>query len=183
MLSLLEHLTIDFPFHFILFIIDVHLNSAFRDKLIFPSVIRHFSVPFPSSDHFTVICAIDYTTVKCNETQFRSWQLDSATPPSYSAPSHSASSSSAPPSSSGNVTLKDIMVQLQCMDAHLDTFSTELYQVNVCVDRIAQPQASMGGFALKATPSPPSHVASDSEDGDDDDDADGDASFSDEMSA
>ena len=81
------------------------------------------------------------------------------------------------------------------MDAHLDTFSTELYQVNVCVDRIAQPQASMGGFALKATPSPPSHVASDSEeddnddgdddDGDDDDasdDADGDASSTDEMS-
>ena len=76
------------------------------------------------------------------------------------------------------------------MDAHLDTFSTELYQVNVCVDRIAQPQASMGGFALKATPSPPSHLASDSEeddndDGDDDDasdDADGDASSTDEMS-
>ena len=114
LLSLLEHLTIDFPFHFILFIIDVHLNSAFRDKLIFPSaitrILRHFSVPFPSSDHFTVICAIDYTTVKCNEAQFRSWQLDSAAPPSYSAPSHSASSSSAPPSSSGNVTLKDIMV-------------------------------------------------------------------------
>ena len=81
------------------------------------------------------------------------------------------------------------------MDAHLDTFSTELYQVNVRVGRIAQPQASMGGFALKATPSPPSHVASDSEeddnddgdddDGDDDDasdDADGDASSTDEMS-
>ena len=76
------------------------------------------------------------------------------------------------------------------MDAHLDTFSTELYQVNVRVGRIAQPQASMGGFALKATPSPPSHVASDSEeddndDGDDDDasdDADGDVSSTDEMS-
>ena len=114
LLSLLEHLTIDFPSHFILSIIEVHLHSASRDKLIFPSaitrILRHFSVPFPSSDHFTVMCAIDYTTVKCNEAQFRSWQLDSAAPPSYSAPSHSASSSSAPPSSSGNVTLKDIMV-------------------------------------------------------------------------
>ena len=59
LLSLLEHLTIDFPSHFILSIIDVHIDSASRDKLIFPSIItrilHHFSVPFPSSDHFTVI--------------------------------------------------------------------------------------------------------------------------------
>ena len=31
LLSLLEHLTIDFPSHFILSIIDVHLDSAFGD--------------------------------------------------------------------------------------------------------------------------------------------------------
>ena len=76
------------------------------------------------------------------------------------------------------------------MDACLDTLSTELYQVNVRVDRIARRQASMGGFASKATPSPPSPMASTSEDevdddGDDDDasdDADGDASSTDEMS-
>ena len=74
------------------------------------------------------------------------------------------------------------------MDARLDTLSTELYQVNVCVGRIARRQASMGGFAPEATPSPPSPTASESEDdddGDDDDasdDADGDASFTDEMS-
>ena len=35
--SLLEHLTIDFLSHFILSIIDVHLDAASRDKLIFPS--------------------------------------------------------------------------------------------------------------------------------------------------
>ena len=67
LLSLLKHLTIDFPSHFILSIIDVHLDSASHDKLIFPSAITrilcHFSVPFPSSDHFTVICAIDYATI------------------------------------------------------------------------------------------------------------------------
>ena len=76
------------------------------------------------------------------------------------------------------------------MDAHLDTLSTELYQVNVHVDRIAQRQASMGGFTPEATPSPPSPVASgfeeeDDDDGDDDnasDDADGDASSTDKMS-
>ena len=72
-LSLLEHLTIDFPSHFILSIIDVYLDSTTRDKLIFPSaitrILRHFSVPFPSSDHFIVMCAIDYATVERSEAQ------------------------------------------------------------------------------------------------------------------
>ena len=71
LLSLLEHLTIDFPSHFILSIIDVHKDSASHDKLIFPSaitrILRHFSVPFPTSDHFSYICAIDAATVKRNE--------------------------------------------------------------------------------------------------------------------
>ena len=82
------------------------------------------------------------------------------------------------------------MVQLQCMDARLDTLSTEMYQVNVRIGRIARRQATMGGFAPEATPSTPPPVASDSEDednddGDDDDasdDDDGDASSTDEMS-
>ena len=80
------------------------------------------------------------------------------------------------------------MAQLQRMDARLDTLSTELYQVNVCVDRIARRQAIMGHFALEASPPPPPLVASDSEDdddGDDDDasdDDDGDANSTDEMS-
>ena len=76
LLSLLEHLTIDFPSHFILSIIDVHLDLASRDKLIFPSaitrILRHFSIPFPTFDHFTVMCAINYATVKRSEAQFRS---------------------------------------------------------------------------------------------------------------
>ena len=82
------------------------------------------------------------------------------------------------------------MAQLQRIDACLDTLFTDLYQVNVCVGRIARRQASMGGFAPEATPSPPSLMASASEDEDDDDgddddaldDADGDSSFTDEMS-
>ena len=89
------------------------------------------------------------------------------------------------------MTLGDVMAQLQHMDARLDTLSTELYQVNVRVDRIAWQQATMGGFAPEATPSPPPPMTSDSEDevddddGDDDDasdDDDGDASSIDEMS-
>ena len=132
LLFLLEHLTIDFPSHFILSIIDVHLDSASNDKLIFPFAITrilcHFSVPFPSSDHFTIIYAIDYATVKHSETQFQSRQLDSTAPSSHSAPSCSTPSASVP-SSSGDVTLEDIIAQLQRKDARLDTFSTELYQI------------------------------------------------------
>ena len=74
LLSLLEHLTIDFPSHFILSIIDVHLDLASRDKLIFPStitrILRHFSIPFPSFDHFTIICAIDYRPLNVARSSF-----------------------------------------------------------------------------------------------------------------
>ena len=116
LLYLLEHLTIDFHSHFILSIIDVHLNAASRDKLIFPSAITrilcHFSVPFPSFDHFLVMCAIDYATVKRCEAQFRARQSDSVAPPSHPTPSHSTRPTSAPSSSTSDVSLEDIMVQL-----------------------------------------------------------------------
>ena len=53
LLSLFEHLIIDFPSHFIVSMIDVFQDSASRDKLIFPStitrILRHFSVPSPTS--------------------------------------------------------------------------------------------------------------------------------------
>ena len=83
------------------------------------------------------------------------------------------------------------MAQLQHMDARLDTLSTELYQVNVCVGHIARWQAAMDGFAPEPTPSPPHPVASDFDAEDDDDnngddedasDDDGDASSIDEIS-
>ena len=75
------------------------------------------------------------------------------------------------------------MAQLQRMDACLDTLSTELYQVNVRVGRIAQRQAAMDGFAPEPTPSPPHPIASNSDaEDDDDDDGDGDASSTNEMS-
>ena len=48
LLSLLEHLTIDFPSHFILSIIDVHLDSVSRDKLIFLPLSRGFYAIFLS---------------------------------------------------------------------------------------------------------------------------------------
>ena len=70
------------------------------------------------------------------------------------------------------------MAQMQHMDAHLDTLFTELYQVNVCVGRIARWQATMGSFAPEPTPPPPCPVASDSDAEDDD----GDTSSTEEMS-
>ena len=56
LLSLLEDISIDFPSHFILSLIDVFRNTVICDKLIFPSTImwllRHFSVSYPESPHF-----------------------------------------------------------------------------------------------------------------------------------
>ena len=115
LLSLFEHLTIDFPSHFILSLIDVFQDLTSRDKLIFPSaitrILRHFFVLSPASDPFTFMCAIDATTVKHSEAQFRLRQQDS-TPPSRPTPSRSARPISTPSSFSSDVSLGYIMVQL-----------------------------------------------------------------------
>ena len=174
LLSLLEHLTIDFPSHFILSIIDVQRDTVTRDTSIFSStitrILRHFSVPFPVSDHFHVMCVIDAATVKRSEAQLRSRQSGLAAPPTPSAPS-----TSAPFFSIGGVTLYTIMAQLQRMDAHLNTLSIELYQVNTRVNRIARQQTRLSGFV--ESPSPPPEASKDNDDSDnDDDDEDGDAS-------
>ena len=70
LLSLIEDLSIDFPSHFILSLINVYKDTATRGKLIFPSaitrLIRHFSVSYPESSHFSFVCAIDAATVKRN---------------------------------------------------------------------------------------------------------------------
>ena len=170
-LSLLEHFSIDFPSYFILSIIDVHQDSAACDKFIFPSaitrILRHFFVPFPLSDHFHVMGAIDAATVKRSKAQFRSRQFGSAAPPTHSAPS-----TSTPSSSVGGVTLDAIMAQFQRMDARLDTLTIEMYQVNTHVNHIAKRQARLGGFV--ESPTPPLEASED----DDDDDENGDASSS-----
>ena len=75
LLSLLEGLSIDFPFHFILSLIDVYRDTTTCDKLIFPSavmrILRHFSVSYPKSTHFSVMCAIDVAIVRWSEAQLR----------------------------------------------------------------------------------------------------------------
>ena len=70
------------------------------------------------------------------------------------------------------------------MDAHLDTFTNELYQVITNVGHIARRQACFSGFVK--SPSPPLEASEDNDDSDDDDDdEDGDTSSSsaNEMSA
>ena len=85
LLSLIEGLTIDFPSHFILSLIDVYKDTATFDKLIFPSVITRlllqFSVSYPESPHFSYMCAVVAATVRQSTAQLRPrqprhiWQL------------------------------------------------------------------------------------------------------------
>ena len=74
-------------------------------------------------------------------------------------------------------------MQLQHMDAHLDTLNDELCQVNTRVSHIARQQARLGGFMEFPSPSPEASE-DDDDDFDDDDDEDRDASSpgNDEMS-
>ena len=72
LLSLLEDISIDFPSHFILSLVDVYRDTVTYDKLIFLSAItrllRHFFVSFPESLHFSIMSAIDTATVKRRKT-------------------------------------------------------------------------------------------------------------------
>ena len=109
------------------------------DKLIFPStitrIICHFSIPYLESDHFFFICVIDAATVRWSEFQLQlRWPQTGTVNP----PTSLALSTSAPSSFTGGVTLDGIMAQLQRMDAHLDTLSDELCQVNTRVGRVAR---------------------------------------------
>ena len=66
-----KKLTIDFPSHFILSLIDVYKDTTTCDKLIFPSaitrILHHFSISYPKSPHFSIICAIDAATIRQSE--------------------------------------------------------------------------------------------------------------------
>jgi len=76
---------------------------------------------------------INDVSVRWSEAQLRPKrpQIDMVTPLASFAPS-----TSAPSSFVGGVTLEAIMAQLELMDAHLDTLSDELCQVNTCISRI-----------------------------------------------
>ena len=100
LLSLMEGFPLDFPSHFITSILDVYLDTATHDKLIFPSVImrilQHFSIPIPLSPLFTIMGAINAGSIWWSEAQLRPKQprmettnLVASTVPSSSAPSTS----------------------------------------------------------------------------------------------
>ena len=71
LLSLLEGLTIDFPSHFILSLIDVYKGTMTCDKLIFSSaitrIIRYVSISFSESPHFSIMDAISDASVRRSE--------------------------------------------------------------------------------------------------------------------
>ena len=76
LLSLLEGLTIDFHSHIILSLIDVYKDTTTHDKLIFLSaitrILRHVSISYLESSHFSIMCVIDVATVRWSEAQLRS---------------------------------------------------------------------------------------------------------------
>ena len=78
------------------------------------------------------------------------------------------------------------MMQLQRMDARLDTFSDELCQVNTRVGRITRRQAEMGGYTMPSTPVAPVDESDANDDGatasNDEDDGDVSSPSDDEMS-
>ena len=183
LLSFIEELTIDFPFHFILSLIDVYKDTVTRDKLIFPSaimrIIHHSFIPYPESSHFTNMGAVSEVSIRWSKAQLclKQPHIETMTPLAPSIPS-----TFAPSSSIDGMTLEAIMAQLERMDARLDTLSTELYQMNTRVSRIARRQAHMGGFAVSPSPSPSTQASEDKDADDgsdnDDDDEDEDASSS-----
>ena len=115
LLSFIEDLSINFPSHFILSLIDVYKDMATRDKLIFPLAITqllcHFSISYPESPNLTFMCAIDVATIRRSITQLRPRQPQTQTviPPRMLT-----------------LTLEAIMAQLVHMDARLDTLNDEL---------------------------------------------------------
>ena len=173
LLSLLEDLSIDFPYHFNISIIDVYRDTATCDKLIFRSaitrILRHFSIPIPDSPYFTVMGAISIAYVRPSKAQLQvKWlRTETTNPPASTIPS-----TSAPFSSGGDVTFEAIIAQLQRMDARLDILSDELCQVNTRVSCIARRQARLNGFAPSPSPSPEASADKDGDDGANDDDED-----------
>ena len=110
LLSLLEDLSIDFPSHFIISIIDVCRDMVTHDRLIFPLAITWIlppsSIPIPDSPFYTVVGAINAVSVRRSEAQF--WTKWPQTETLY-ALAPTIPSTSAPSSSVGGVTLEVVM--------------------------------------------------------------------------
>ena len=78
------------------------------------------------------------------------------------------------------MTLEEVMTQLRHVDAHLDTLSDELCQVNTRASCNARRQARLGDFVASPSPSP---EASKDEDDDGDSGSDDDATIDEDASS
>ena len=89
LLSLIEGLSIDFPSHFMLSLMDVYRDMVTRNKLIFSfaitRIICHFFASYPKSTHFTVMGAISAASVWQIKAQLQQkWpQTETVTPPTH----------------------------------------------------------------------------------------------------
>ena len=199
--SLLEGLTIDFPLHMIVSMLDIYQDTTTCDKLIFFSaitcILTHMHVPIASTPLFPFMGAISQESLRRSDAQLaaktkrlreestfaQQQEADIRVVEDATYASRPPSSSSAPSSSFGvEASLAAIINQLQHMRAdfssHLDHLSNETCQMNTKIGHIDRRQSRFGGFA----PSPSLNPSEESSDGGDDksDDASGSAS-DDEM--
>ena len=161
--SFLEGLSIDFPSHLIVSVIDIYQNIATRDKLIFPSaitcILTHMHILILSAPLFSIIGAISRESIRRSNAQLaakakqphdestHAQQEEAAFHDAEDAVFAPQSPSSSAPSSSSRVrvTLAAIMDQLQLMRADfgssLDHLSDEMCQMNTRIGRIARRQS------------------------------------------
>ena len=84
---LLEGLSIDFPSHMIVSMIDIYQDNATRDKLICLStitcILTHMHVPIPSAHLFSIMGAISQGSIWRSDAQLASkakWPREESTP-------------------------------------------------------------------------------------------------------
>ena len=143
-------------------------------------------VTIPLSPLFHVMGAISKESIRRSAAQLVAKRpCVKTTDAAHAAPTTRPSSSSTPSSSSRvDVSLVDIMEQLQHMrtdfDSRLDHLSNEMCQMNTKIGRITRRQSRLGGFAPSPLPEP---ATSSSDDGDDDGDDAYCSEIDDEMTA
>ena len=89
LLSLLENLSIDFPSHMIVSMIDIYRDTAIHDKLIFPSamtrILTHLHVTIPSSLLFYSMGAISKESIWMSDAQMVAKRPHMKPTPAYQA--------------------------------------------------------------------------------------------------
>ena len=193
LLSLMEDLSIDFPSHMIVSIIDCYQDTTTQqdittyDKLIFPlaitNILTHMHVTIPPSLLFNVMGAKSKDSIWKSVAQLAAKQprVEMMNVASTPRPSFTSTPSS---SFKADVSLADIIDQLQhtraSFGSRLNHLFDEMCLMNTKISHIARCQSCLGGFV----PSPSLELAEkSSSNGDDDDDADGSGLYSDDEMA